>query len=206
MIFGLFGAKSQASCETNFWNWFSANETRLFSFESDQELIFDELGAEMHKVNPNLTFEFGPVVDGKREFVLSAGGIKSAFPFVEALYKNAPTLERWSWIKFCPRRTPLNNIEFEDKSILVEDVHYLLARDETKVAILLFFDGYNEEEKNIFGQIGFLFLDEALGEFSVEMQVGFIEFKSRDSKYFERALPLKELPVNFDKFWAKIAH
>lgn len=206
MFFGLFGAKSQASPEADFWKWFLANETQLFSWESDREATFDKLAAAMQKVHADLTFEFGPVVEGKREFVISAGGIKAAFPAVETLYKSAPSLKRWQWVKFRPRRNPLNNIEFGGKSASVEDVHYLLARDEPKVGIVLFFDGYNEKEKSVFGQIGYLMLDEALGEYAVEMQVGFIEFQSRESKYFPQASPLVELPAHFDDFWARNAH
>jgi hypothetical protein len=71
---------------------------------------------------------------------------------------------------------------------------------------VLFFDGYNQNDKNTFGQIAYLFLDEALGEYAVEMQVGFIEYQSRQSKYFQQASPLVELPAHFDEFWAKKAH
>jgi hypothetical protein len=205
MVFGLFGAKSHASAETDFWKWFSANEAQLFSWESDRDAVFSRLGAAMEKVHTDLTFEFGPIAEGKREFVVSAGGIKAAFPAVEALYRSAPTLKRWKWVKFRPRREPLNDIEFGGKSIQPKDVHFLLARDDPKVGIVLFFNGYNEAEKNVFGQIGYLFLDEALGEYAVEMKVGFIEFQARDSKHFTNAFPLDELPAQFDEFWAKKA-
>ena len=206
MLFGLFGAKAQASPEGDFWKWFVSNEAQLFSWESDREATFDKLGAAMHRVNPDLTFEFGPVANGKREFVISAGGMKKAFPTVEALFASAPSLKRWKWTKFRPRRSSLSDIEFGGITVRASDVHYLLARDDPKVGIVLFFDGYNEKEKNTFGQIGYLFLDEALGEYVVEMQVGFIEFQSRKSKYFQEASPLVELSAHFDEFWAKKAH
>ena len=160
----------------------------------------------MHKVHPDLTFEFGPIAQGWREFVISAGGIQAAFPSVEALYNTAPVLKRWKWVKFRPRREPLHDIEFGGKAVQSKDVRFLLVRDEPKVGIVLFFEGYNEDEKNVFGQIGYLFLDEALGEYAVEMQVGFIKFESRDSKYFAQASLLDALPAQFDKFWAKKAH
>jgi hypothetical protein len=135
--------------------------------------------------------------------VISAGGVKTAFPAVEALYSSAPSLKRWKWVKFRPRRDPLSNIEFGGKSIQSKDVHFLLARDEPRVGIVLFFNGYNEAERTAFRQIGYLFLDEALGEYEVEMKVGFIEFQARDSRHFKNALPLVELPAQFDEFWAK---
>jgi len=114
------------------------------------------------------------------EFVISAGGIRAAFPAVYALYDNAPVLPRWTWVKFRPRRLPIHDVDFGGKKVRAEDVRYLLAKDGEKVGIVLFFDGYNEPQKATYGQIGYLFLDEALGEYAVETQVGFIEFHSRE--------------------------
>jgi len=197
MAFFSFGAR--ASGEDAFWQWFQKNEVRLFTFEKDQEAVFNELGSRMKRVNADLTFEFGPVQNGRREFVISAGGIKSAFPSVDALYKKAPALPRWVWVKFRPRRDHIHDIKLGDKTIKASDVHYVLAEDGAKVGIVLFFDGYNEKEKSTYGQIGYLFLDEALGEFAVETQVGFIEFEPRTSRYFKDAMLLKELPQHFDE-------
>jgi hypothetical protein len=206
MAFSLFGPKALAGTEETFWKWFVANEPRLFHFESDQETIFGGLTRELNKVNSDLTFEFGPVKNRKREFVISAGGIKAAFPAVEALYNKAPVLPRWVWVKFRPRRLPINDLNYGGKEVKADDVRYLLANDGDKVGVVMFFDGYNESEKTTYGQIGYLFLDEALGEYAVETQVGFVEFHSRESKYFERSQPLRELPRAFDDYVGRRVH
>jgi len=206
MTFTLFSGNALAQGEEAFWKWFAANEKRLFAFEANQEAIFDELGAKMNQVNGDLTFEFGPVQNGKREFVISAGGIQSAFPAVETLYNKAPKLKRWVWVKFRPRRLPISDLEYGGKRIRAGDVRYVMAKDGDKVGIVLFFDGYTEEEKDIFGQIGYLFLDESLGEYAVETQVGFIEFQSQESKYFSRSSPLEDLPKQFDEYFRQRAN
>lgn len=187
--------------EQQFWRWFSMNEAMLFDFEADREAIFDRLSEQLHKVHPDLTFEFGPVQDGKREFVISAGGIVAAFPAVETLYAEVPTLSRWTFIKFRPRRAPLNTISYGGLNVRGQDVHYGMFRDGEKVGIILFFDGYNDGQRDVFANIGYLFLDEALGEYDVETRVGFIEFHGRDSKYFENARPLGELAESFDAYF-----
>jgi hypothetical protein len=208
MAFGsLFGSPSAlASNEETFWRWFVANEPRLFGFESNREVIFDELDSELHRVNDDLTFEFGPVTNGKREFVISAGGIRAAFPAVEALYSKAPLLPRWVWVKFRPRRLEISDLEFAGKRVRAEDVRYLLAKDHNKVGIVLFFDGYKDSERGTYGQMGYLFLDEALGEYAVETRVGFVDFQPRESEYFGRSHPLRELARDFDDYWAGRAH
>lgn len=207
MAFNLFGRKAKVTSENRFWQWFVKNEARLFTFEGDQESVFNDLSVAMHRVNSALTFEFSPVLEnGKREFVISAGGIKSAFPAVEALYNQAPDLERWLWIKYRPRRNPIYEINFGDKNVKPRDVHYLLTPDGEKLGIVLFFENYSEEPQKIFEQIGYLFLDEALGEYAVETKIGFIEFHSRKSKYFSDASPLEDLPEHFDAYWRSRGH
>src|SRR5262249_45342866 len=92
-----------------FWTWFLQHADELMHFESDREAIFDALAAELQKVNPDLTFEFGPKKGDVREFVISASGIKMAFPAVESLAAAAPQLKHWKVTAFRPRR-PIGNI------------------------------------------------------------------------------------------------
>src|SRR5438128_2325080 len=93
-----------------FWNWFVRQE-ELFTFdpdnETEREKLFDRLAIELQKIHPNLTFEFGPN-EPRREFIISADGIKRAFPAVASLVEAAPPLDRWQVIAFRPRRIPLN--------------------------------------------------------------------------------------------------
>jgi hypothetical protein len=196
-----------SSPEEKFWKWFVQNQDMLFEFEKDQENIFYRLAAEMKKVHPDLTFEFSPVFENeKREFVISAGGIKKAFPAVETLFDSAPRLSKWKFIKFRPRRKPLNDLNFGGKSITASEVHYKMYDDQEKVGLIVFLDGYNDAELDIYGNIGYLFLDQALGEYDIEMKVGFIEFHSRESEYFEGARPITELADHFDEYFKSKLH
>jgi hypothetical protein len=201
--FPLFGASAK---EATFWQWFQKNETQLLAFEKDRDRIFAELAAAMKRVHLDLTFEFSPVLsDGRREFVISAGGLKAAFPAVEALHAAAPKMEKWSVVKFRPRRSPLNDLEFSGRKIRAADVHFRIFRDQApgKVGVMLFLDGYRDAEKDIFGQMGFLFLDEALGEYDVETRLGAIVMQGRDSQHFAGARPLADLPQDFDAYFAR---
>ena len=184
--------------EAEFWKWFEANEQMLYEFEVDQERIFDQLLVELHKVHPNLTFEFGPTNEGDwREFVISADGIKEAFPAVESLFSQAPQLDQWKFVKFRPRRTPMP-VCFGSRCVNPEDVHFQLFRDGDKIGIMLFIEGYQQQDRDFFAQAGYLLLDEALGEFTVETEVGFIDFAGRDSKYFDDKFALPLLSQAFD--------
>ena len=204
IIMGIFSFKNTfaGSSEDTFWKWFQKNESTILNFERDQERTFDKLASKMNVVNEDLTFEFGPISDdGKREFVISAGGIKASFPAVEALHSSAPQMKNWVFTKYRPRRNPLNDLSYGGVSVPVGDVHYKMFKDDEKVGIIVFLKGCSEEQHDIYGNIGYLFLDEALGEYDIETKVGFIEFHNRESKYYEGALPLKELAEAFDDYF-----
>ncbi len=203
LIFSLFNSQANASAEGSFWKWFQKNDAMIFNFEKDTERTFDKLSEALAKVDPELTFEFGPILDdGKREFVISAGGIKSSFSSVEALFNSAPELKNWVIVKFRPRREILNELSFSGVTVKSEDVYYNLYKDEEKIGVVLFFDSYSEKEHDIYGNLGYLFLDEAMGEYDVETKLGFIEFHNKSSEHFNGARKIKELAVQVDEYYA----
>src|SRR3974390_2814013 len=161
----------------DFWKWFQSNEDTLFNVEKNREQTFDKLGAEMHKLNPCLTFEFGPIEDGKREFVISADGIKEAFPQVEALYAAAPSLPRWKFVKFRPRRKPMD-VNYDGISVRATSVTVQLVRNGQLADLTVFIPNYSEADRKAYMAIAFLLLDGALGEHDVETRVGQIKVEA----------------------------
>jgi len=201
------------SREAEFWLWFLENEDELFHFERDQEGVFDRLGVAMERVHEDLTFEFGPEENGRREFVISAGGLKAAFPAVERLFDTRPESSRFDFIKFRPRRAGGFSMELDGLTIGPEDVFYHFVKDEDpeKIGVLLFLRGYADEHEHeheheherAFGEAGFLFLDVLLGEYAVETYVGLIEFLGHDSRYFDGSHPIEEIGEHFDEWLAQ---
>ena len=199
MLMGCSSGSAQSSREETFWQWFQANDSRLFNFETNQEKVFDELQAELHKVNSGLTFEFGPKENGVRDFVISADGIKDVFPSVISLANAGPTLPHWKIIKFRPRRG-LGPISLNGLKLLPEQLDFTIEPDGSKAAITLFIDGYRESEHDRYAGVGFLMLDQALGEYDVEMKVNGIDFKARTAKSKLPKHAFSELAAVFDEF------
>jgi hypothetical protein len=188
--------RAQATPQEDFWKWFRSNEDTLFNFEKNEEQTFDRLGAEMHKLNPSLTFEFGPVEDGKRVFVISADGIKDAFPAVEALYAAAPSLPRWKFVKFRPRRAPMD-VNYGGVSVRAASVRVQIVRSGPLADLTLFIPNYSETDRNAYMAIAFLLLDGALGEYDVETRVGQINVEA-PPKGRAKTFSLEDLPKTFD--------
>jgi hypothetical protein len=201
LLFGFSASDASATPETDFWTWFEKNQTELFDFEHDREKTFDRLAVEMHKVDPNLTFEFGPKQDGQREFVISADGIRKAFPKVESLYASAPPLPKWKFIKFRPRREPFD-LNYNGVSVKASSVLALVEHSGQLAGITLYIPGYTSTARKTYLGIAFLFLDQALGEYDVETRVGFVEVKA-PSAASPGARPLSELPKSVDEFYGR---
>lgn len=197
-----------AGGEEEFWTWFQANEPALFALDlgsqtGDQQVLLD-LAAQLQRVRRELTFELGSLADGRRELVISADGVKAAFPAVEALAAKAPALERWKLTAFRPRRMEQNILSVAGVLVDPKDVYVQLAKDEDKkVALVVFLRGYSDGDKTIYGQAAFLFLDRALGEHDVETKVGIVELKSLGAEVPQGAVPLADLAEAFDAFLGK---
>jgi hypothetical protein len=198
------GKKVNREAREKFWQWFVANEDRLFHFERNQEKVFAALSNQLKMVDPDLCFEFGPA-DGSREFVISAGGITKAFQAVISLTDAAPKLPRWKFTAFRPRRIILNSIRYKEKSIGPDDISctLLLSPTEQKVGLRLFINGYREDDVD-FKVIGYLMLDETLGEFDVETRLGGIEMLAPEVKTVGHRIPLSDLASHFDRLVAEI--
>lgn len=194
--------KDQESKETIFWRWFQANESRLFDFETDREKIFDELGIQLHRIRPELTFEFGPQQNGKREFVISADGIKDAFSAVIALVDAAPSLPRWKITKFRPRRGFQSPVSINGLRVTPDQLKFTIQPDGDKVDLTLFIEGYNPTDRENFASAIYLMLDQTLGEYDVETRVGFIDLESASAPSRLIKQPFSSLAENFDR-WLK---
>jgi hypothetical protein len=193
--------------QEQFWNWFTHNEPELFNFGPkrivERERIFDEIAGELQKIDPDLSFEFGPNGTPRREFVISASGIRRAFPAVVSLANAAPPLDRWQVIAFRPRRTPINIVEYGGKRIDPRDVQFSLRKNGKIAGLFLFVPGYREGDA-AFRVIGYILLDEALGEYDVVSRMGFFEMFSPQTATDGDRYPLADLPTLFDQLVSQL--
>jgi hypothetical protein len=185
----LWGQKSEGP----FWNWFQAHDSALFAVKTGNEPICGELSEELHRVHPALTFEFGPVESGRREFVLSADGIKDAFPAVLALGRAAPALSRWTIIRFRPPRPDVTQISVGGLHVDARTVQFLAEPDGDRTGLTVSVPGYKATPKKTYEQAAYLLLDGMLGEYAVETGVGFIEIVPADGRRPGRWQPLTQV-------------
>lgn len=199
MVFLLFSGFTKTTPESSFWAWFEKNQDMIFDFEKAQDRTFGKLKTAMSKVHPDLTFEFGPVVNGTREFVISADGLRDAFEAVESLHASAPVLSGWTFIKFRPRRSAMP-IQIGDLKLEPSDLEVAVESDGDKGGLTIFVKGYDESRKDLFTHATFIMLDQAIGEYDMITKVGFVEIKPFEQQSQYKRHSLENLLQMFDRF------
>lgn len=164
------------SPHARFWAWFAAHDSALLAVRTGNEPICHDLAQRLQQINPDLTFEFGPPEHGRREFVLSAGGIRDAFPAVIELANAAPSLTHWRVVKFRPPRPDVTKVTVAGVSLDAANVLFLATPAEDRTDLTLAVPGYRETTNHTFEQAGYLLLDGMLGEYGVETAIGGITF------------------------------
>ncbi len=155
-----------------FWDWFNENEAELFQFIAGDEASLDGVAAALSPVHEDVSFEIGAVNDGRRDFVLSASGIREAFPAVQLLADAAPAYDRWSILAFRPPRSLDGMVlKLRDWEIEAADVRFRLDLA-LEPKLTLFFPDYRDEDDDFFGQAAYLLVDCALGEYAAVTLVG----------------------------------
>ncbi len=189
------------SPEAAFWAWFAASSDRLFDFDKDRSAVFADVSAHLKPVDVGLIFEFGPVREGRREFVISADGIQKAFPAVRRLAAAAPPLARWTITAFRPRHGAYV-IEMQGRTLDPKDVKFVSRPEAGMVGLVVFLPGLTAESHDLLARMAFILLDSVLGEYDTETKVGSIAWKDAREAPAD-AQPLSALAAVVDQLPAR---
>lgn len=196
------------SPEQKFWKWFSAKSAQFFDFEQNQDRLFDELSKALSKVNEALCFEFGPKRDdGKREFIVSAGGVVEVFSAVLKLTDQAPALQQWEIVAFRPRR-PADFIDgmaldIDGYVLEAEQVGFVIEPDGQRVGLNVFVKEHDVAKESVIFAT-YLMLDTVLGEYDVETKLGFIEHCNWLESQNTNVRPLTQLAEAVDTLFRQL--
>lgn len=186
--------------EKEFWSWFEKNSEDYFQLdENNYDLLFNKLGLQLSKYHKELTFEFSvEMKQGKREFIISAEGMVSAFPAVIKLVEEAPSLEKFNIVAFRQRQDSEQEIYFEDIVLNTEDIFFTYREDKQMdcLDIIIYIKGYGEENDQ-FIAAAFIMLDSLIGEYDVGVKLGEINFEAYQEE--KEAEPILNLVSLVDK-------
>ncbi|WP_026582242.1 hypothetical protein [Bacillus sp. J33] len=170
----------------DFWDWFEKNSQDYLQLKEETiNPLFNKLGNQLSRINIDLTFEFSAdLIDGKREFIISADGVLSAFPDVINLVEKAPDLNGFKIIAFRQKSNidDISTIDYEDISLGPDDVYFTYRKNGDTLDIVLFLRGYDSDFEE-WENAAFILLDSIIGEYDVATKIGNIDM-----------LPYKENP------------
>lgn len=198
-----------------FWNWYPTVGDRYATMfdEGRAEELLPEFNKQMDKLLPGMCWVFGPGVDGGHSFTITGEGQIGPQLLAEFWQSRAVEIPRWI---FHASRQPADAENLRDMAIGLGDelsvdaeqflIQTTVDEEAEKIDIVAWhpvFEGIDEEHH---GQILFLFLDEALGEFGTQTWIGEIEIEPITSE--DNTCLLPDLPdfiqsVNAQHQWEK---
>jgi hypothetical protein len=141
--------------------------------------VADELAKQLKKVNKGLSFLFGPVVDGRREFIISADGIRERFPAVKTLVSAAPDIPGWKIIAFRPPVQDISDLTLMlgDTEVSANDIWFAVQQSGPNFDLEIFLNIPPTSNRDTVTGAAFLILDHTVGEYNVETRFGSITIK-----------------------------
>ncbi|MBU8732316.1 hypothetical protein KM915_19880 [Cytobacillus oceanisediminis] len=193
----LFGKNFTAA---DFWIWFEKNSQDYYQLKEEKlNSLFYKLDKQLSKINEDIAFEFSAdLIDGKREFIISADGILSAFTDVIDLVEKAPKLDGFKIIAFRPKSDvdDISTIEYEDISLGPDDVFFTYRKNGDTLDIVLYLKGYDSDFEE-WENAAFILLDTIIGEYDVATKIGSIDMLPY--KGSPKLKPILELPSLIDR-------
>lgn len=193
---GIGEEKPPGTKERAFWAWFQQNEPRLFAakFENDTQ-TFSDFDKHLMSIHPELVFEFGPVIEGKRDLVISANGLEAVVPAVESTVSLAPKLPRWRVIAFRPKKRPLLPTQYGQATLNPNEVFFALKPDGSRASLTLYVKDDSDDMKSA----ALISLDQTIGEYDSITRLSGIEIEPLTDAVKTHAKPLPELPEELDR-------
>jgi hypothetical protein len=192
---GLF---SRESPDERFWDWFQKSEPVLFAADPRDPIYQRDLTKALKAVHPDLCWETTPPTPGRRELVISAGGLRDAVPIADRLTAAAPPHPRWIFIALRPRRPGFADLvlSVNGRQLSSSDIEIALHPDDRRIGLELFVRGHGETGD--YGEPVFLLLDAALGERDMTSRVGFVEVLPFGQQTEAKRIPFSDLRAAFD--------
>lgn len=176
-----------------FWAWFAANEARFRDLRAADDRTVNEIGTMVRAVCPDLTFEVGPGVHSEWSFVVSADGIRSAFPAVVDLVNAAPSIPGWDIVAFRQPRQG-SGLNWKGAYFATNSFYYTSAEADGELDLVIYCPGLNADSEETLKGVTFLLLDFLLGEFDVATRIGAIDWVPLEAGDRDpRLRPLTEL-------------
>ncbi|HRG59704.1 MAG TPA: DUF695 domain-containing protein [Bacteroidia bacterium] len=173
MLKKFFGKKDLAIFNyADFWNWFLKNEKTFYevikSGRNPEKEFFNKLSPKLAELKDGFFYLAGMYDENMAEIVFTPDGVVKNVVFVEELVDAAPSIKNW---KFTALKQTMDieystinmaGYSFDRENLSFYAISHPYYPDEVDIVIV--YDDFNEEDKDLIINGTYLFLDNFLGE------------------------------------------
>ena len=167
---------STATAIAEFWRLFAALRDQLAQLDTADDPAYDQLLAQLHRVDPGLFLELA-TDPGHLELVVTADGNSDLFDLADQIVGAAPPIDGWAILALKPKLGFPETVSWEGVTIDIEDVVFdpSTAEDSNELVLRLLVPGITEEEVDSAHNALLRALDQALGEREFAANVQYTE-------------------------------
>lgn len=185
---------------TDFWDWFSVNQKKIWKAIHDgekiEEVFFDKMMSKLNQVKDGVYFLTGMHDNQTAELILTADTNIKNIVFVEDLINSAPDIDKW---KFTALKPEVNiakfQIKIENHTFSAENLSFYATQDELypdEIDLTVVYDHFNEAEKDVIINGVYLYINNLLGELSSATIIDHLQIKGNNQEQGE-LIPITKL-------------
>jgi len=187
-----------------FWRWWRSSAPGLADAIADGILIerASEIAGLVDAIDPGLTWEFGPGTSSEHTFAITAAGNPALRRVARSWLLAAPPADE-TWAFYDMRQPgPLDNaLRVGRGRLVIDDVRVQVERCGNGLDVVVYHPAMKKMPTKVCGEVAFLCLDHALGEESVELWVGSVDYSQKEPK---GTIPIGELRRQVDELAAEV--
>ena len=192
-------SERQSNAVKHFWRWFAANVARLEGLYSTGqfERLAVEINRELDKVDPQLAWEIG---GGKKRpylLTLSAEGNPNLRQIAALMISEAPELGEWEFYSSRPSRPAPKIVELPESGERFDTTHWEFVPIERpergRLDLVVIDDQLAQSDDESALKAVSLYLDQLLGEDTVESWIGRFNVEGRLAAQGKRMFKMAEL-------------
>lgn len=191
---------NQREAALRFWGWFAANAEKLRRLHANREFVAvaREVNKALDKVDPQLAWEIGPGKGEPNLLTISAEGNAALRPLAEMMIRLAPHLEGWEFYSSRPSRPAPSVIRLPESDQAFDTSGWGFAPVEQletgRLDLVIVDNKLAESDRERALKAVSIYLDQLLGEDTVETWIGKFRVESYDEARARKTFKITELP------------